>query len=198
MLLEAVACADMATELPGPIDVFASRLRTIRDKRGLSARQLAEAVTRLGVPWDRSGIAKLETRTRRNVTIEDLFAFSLALNVAPLALLVPDDDAAEVVVAPGESEEGRVTAAGEQLGKWIAGDDLLGEKTTRSVFDFMGASPRWKQVNLFNSLERSATTIKPWRDAEIAKWKDMVADRPDLIEAIDVLRRLSEGQDAQG
>jgi transcriptional regulator with XRE-family HTH domain len=57
-------------------------------------------MTRLGVPWDRSTVAKLETGRRGAVSVPELFALAAALEVTPAALLV-DLDAPEYAITPG-------------------------------------------------------------------------------------------------
>ena len=59
-------------------------------------------MTRLGVPWDRSTVAKLETGRRGMVSVPELLALAVALEVTPAALLV-DLDSPQYEVTPALS-----------------------------------------------------------------------------------------------
>lgn len=83
-----------------PSEVVADQLGYIRQRKGWTQEQLAEAVSAIGVKMDRTVVAKIETR-KRNVTIDDLFALAAALEVSPVALLLPFDADAEIALAPG-------------------------------------------------------------------------------------------------
>lgn len=74
-----------------PTSVIAKRVREVRDRRGLTAEQLAERLVALGVNWQRSTVAKLENDKRENVTVTEWLALAAALNVAPVHLLIPPD-----------------------------------------------------------------------------------------------------------
>ncbi|WP_119581064.1 helix-turn-helix transcriptional regulator [Streptomyces europaeiscabiei] len=78
-------------ERPTPTSVIAKRVREVRDRRGLTAEQLAERLVNLGVSWQRSTVAKLENGKRENVTVTEWLALAAALNVAPVHLLIPPD-----------------------------------------------------------------------------------------------------------
>jgi hypothetical protein len=49
----------------------------------------------VGVPWERMVVTKLETGRRPNVSVEEMLALAYVLDVAPVHLLVPIDDADE-------------------------------------------------------------------------------------------------------
>jgi len=81
-------------------DVVAGRLKDLRRRYGLSAAQLAEQCAAAGVPeLTPAVIANIETgrrdqatgQRRRQVTVEELLALAIVLNVPPLALLVRPD-----------------------------------------------------------------------------------------------------------
>ena len=79
--------------------MVAARVREVRIKRGLTAAQLAERCAAAGSPQiTTQAIYKIEgqressTRPPRRVTVDELLALALALNVAPVHLLVPPDD----------------------------------------------------------------------------------------------------------
>ena len=65
-----------------------TRLRLLRQRRGMSARELAARCAEVGVPsLSRSTIAKIESRVRTFVTVEEVAALATALGVTPADLL---------------------------------------------------------------------------------------------------------------
>jgi transcriptional regulator with XRE-family HTH domain len=87
-----------------PTQVVAKRVREVRQKRGLTAAQLAEQMTRVGVPWKRGVVAKLESGLREAVSVEELLALAYVLDVAPVHLLVPFDDKTPYRATPTQVE----------------------------------------------------------------------------------------------
>lgn len=77
---------------------------------------LAERMTEIGVPWDRSIVANLENGRRKTVSVVELLALARVLDVAPVHLLVPteDDDAPYRMVPSSVVSAGRARA-------WIVG-----------------------------------------------------------------------------
>lgn len=100
-----------------PTSVIAARVRSLRQRHGWSADQLAERMTAAGVPWSRIIVTKLETGRRPSVSVEEMLALALVLGVAPVHLVVPTtgDEADPYEVAPG-----RPVAAWEAR-EWIRG-----------------------------------------------------------------------------
>jgi transcriptional regulator with XRE-family HTH domain len=84
-------------------EVFARRLREIRDQRDWSQQQLAERMNELGFTnMDRSTVLKIEQQARpekksrtgkgitpRKVSLEEAIGFAAALGVSPVDLLLP-------------------------------------------------------------------------------------------------------------
>ena len=64
------------------------RVRVRRAELRMSARELAEAVTALGLPLSRSTLANLESGRREDPTVTELVAFALALRTTPGELLL--------------------------------------------------------------------------------------------------------------
>jgi hypothetical protein len=82
-----------------PSDILAERVRDVRTKRKLTVPGLAERCAEHGAPqlttqaiYKIEGQRKSSTRPPRRVTVDELLALALALNVAPVHLLVPPDD----------------------------------------------------------------------------------------------------------
>ncbi|MFJ8766662.1 helix-turn-helix domain-containing protein [Streptomyces clavifer] len=88
----------------GPVgDRVRRNVERLREARGMTKKQLSDAVGKLHRPIPPLGISRLEGGTRR-VDADDLVALALALKVTPLTLLLPDtwnDEPAEL--APGFS-----------------------------------------------------------------------------------------------
>lgn len=101
--------------------VFSRRLREARDARGWTQQQLAERMGEIGFPINRVTIAKLESgkgRARR-VTLEEVLALSAALGVAPVHLITPLDDDADVAITS------RVVTSARLVRGWMRGELLL-------------------------------------------------------------------------
>lgn len=101
-----------------PSEVFASRVRQIREGRGWSQGRLADALAGIGDEKDRTTIAKIEAGSR-GVTVDDVFAIAAALEVSPLHLCVPRFDGEPVAVAPS------FIADSFGVREWVAGHEPL-------------------------------------------------------------------------
>ncbi|MGW4974676.1 helix-turn-helix domain-containing protein [Streptomyces mirabilis] len=103
----------------GPVSrhVAANVLR-FRTDRGLSTTRLSAALKELGHSIPATGITRIEKGERR-VDTDDLVALALALNVSPVALLLP---AAEDSETPIELTEG-VALPARKAWAWTDGDE---------------------------------------------------------------------------
>jgi transcriptional regulator with XRE-family HTH domain len=116
-----------------PTRVVAKRVREVRERRRMTAAQLAEQMTRVGVPWKRGVVAKLESGLRGAVSVEELLALAYVLDVAPVHLLVPFEDEQPYQVTPTKVE---------QVGfvrDWIRGDWYLEGTDMRNFFSELPA-----------------------------------------------------------
>jgi hypothetical protein len=68
----------------------AENLVRLRERRGLTTRQLSGMLERAGRHIPASGITRME-QAKRGVTTDELVALAVALNVSPAALLLPCD-----------------------------------------------------------------------------------------------------------
>ncbi|QJS13225.1 helix-turn-helix domain-containing protein [Streptomyces argyrophyllae] len=93
---------DFNARLADRVGRLVARAREGAGGRKMSAQALAARCAELGHPLDRSVIAKLEKGIRQTVTVADLLVLARALDVPPVTLLVPLDEA-EVELMPGES-----------------------------------------------------------------------------------------------
>jgi transcriptional regulator with XRE-family HTH domain len=81
-------------------DVAAARVREVRKRRGWQPADLAARCAELGaghltenvIENIESGRRDKQGRRRRDVTVDELLTLAVALNVAPVHLLVPVDD----------------------------------------------------------------------------------------------------------
>jgi transcriptional regulator with XRE-family HTH domain len=84
----------VADDKKNPLGPVGEQVRTnverVREARGMTKKDLSDAVGGLGRPIPPLGVSRLEAGTRR-VDSDDLVALALALNVSPLALLFPPE-----------------------------------------------------------------------------------------------------------
>ncbi|MER6403001.1 helix-turn-helix transcriptional regulator [Streptomyces viridosporus] len=85
-----------------PVEAIAQRVREARNRRGMTAQELANDLTSRGLPWDRQTVTKLETGRRQNVSVVELLTLARALHVAPIHLLVPLEDGGTYMATPNE------------------------------------------------------------------------------------------------
>lgn len=101
-----------------PLQTIARRVKELRGARGWNAAQLGEAVSKHGLRWDRFTVASLENGKRQNVTVHELFALALTLDVAPINLLVPLDDEPYQITQTRTEDASTVRA-------WVRGEAAL-------------------------------------------------------------------------
>lgn len=102
----------------GPVAVIAQRVRQLRARKEMTAQQLAERLRQTGVPWDRATVTKLETGRRQNISITELLALALVLDVAPINLFVSLDNL-PYEVTPTRTEPADLVRA------WVRGEEPL-------------------------------------------------------------------------
>jgi transcriptional regulator with XRE-family HTH domain len=110
-------------------EVVAKRIQQVRVRRGMTAAQLAVRCAELGMPdLTASTISNIETgrrdksgRRRREVSVDELLVLALALDVAPVHLLVPPDT--DDTPYPVTAE--RVVEPAIEVRNWIRGFRLL-------------------------------------------------------------------------
>ena len=73
-----------------PSEVFVSRLREIRDERGISQAELARQMTAEGRPLSKVALLRIENG-KRGLSLDEALALAKLLNVAPAHLLSPPD-----------------------------------------------------------------------------------------------------------
>ncbi|GGK65431.1 hypothetical protein [Streptomyces flaveus] len=124
-----------------------------RDARGgkLTAQALADRCAGLGLPLDRTVIAKLEKGTRQTITIGELLVLARALEIPPVLLLFPLGRTDTTEVLPGEDTDTWAAL------KWFTGEDDQFPGAVTGTDEKQDAEP----VRLFREHER---LIKQWWD----------------------------------
>jgi transcriptional regulator with XRE-family HTH domain len=108
-------------------DLAGRRIREARQRRGWTARDLAERCAEAGAPQvSATVITNLETRRRatREITVEEVFTLARVLDVPPLQLIIPLDASETLEVLPG------LHMNAPEAVHWIGGDTsayLLGQ-----------------------------------------------------------------------
>lgn len=99
--------------------LFARQVRRVRQLRGYTQAELAARLTRVGLRTQQPAVARIEKGSRGlAVTLDEVFAFALALGVSPLSLITPpDDDPAGVMVATD------VVTTAEHMRDWLIGNE---------------------------------------------------------------------------
>jgi transcriptional regulator with XRE-family HTH domain len=88
-------------ESVSPAQVFARRIREARERQDWSQAQLAERLGELGLPMDRSTLARLEKGDKAQLTpVDRIFVLAAALGVNPINLLVPLEDDSVIAITP--------------------------------------------------------------------------------------------------
>src|SRR4051794_126131 len=87
----------MAAQALRPTQVFGRRVREARSRLGWTQQQLADRVTELGRTTDRATIARTEKGTTL-AALDFVMAIAAALKIAPVYLLVPLDDDAQMAI----------------------------------------------------------------------------------------------------
>jgi transcriptional regulator with XRE-family HTH domain len=73
-------------------------VRQLRTAKGWSAQQLAEEMTKAGVPWNADVVVNLEHGRRKSLRVHELLALLFVLDAPrPLEVLIPGDEVFPVV-----------------------------------------------------------------------------------------------------
>lgn len=108
---------------------LARNVAELRRRRGLSVRGLSKVLGELGVPLLPSGITKLEAQDRK-VSVTELLALAVALDVSPVRLLLPPEPSdVDVQITPERS------APWAAAWRWAVGDQPLLQRDDRLPLD---------------------------------------------------------------
>ena len=158
----------------------AEAVRRFRDERGMSAQDVADGCTKLGYPIPRSIIANLENGRRASVDLAEVLILAKALDVPPVALLVPAGQTGAMEILPGQ------TYSTDDALQWITGETMLDdepeEDTVEERFDEIR---RHRQAvhNLLKSVSRAE---------EYRRGAAMTRDRPTRDANLELVARLDE------
>jgi transcriptional regulator with XRE-family HTH domain len=154
-----------------PEQVFAQRVREIRTRRGWTQQKLAERLSELGLPTDRTTVLKIEkgeTTRARNVSLREALAIAAALEVAPVHLIAPLED--DVLVAV--TDEHVITA--KHLRGWIRAELFLPGGTARGIAAGM---PESELRRMFASRIAQAAALTPDERAFVDRRRKAVLGR---------------------
>lgn len=155
----------MAEEKKNPLGPTGEQVRAnvvrIREARGMTKKQLADRTQELGRPIPPLGISRIEAGARR-VDADDLVALAVALQVSPVALLLPwaarADDAVEVTAA------GAVPAAAAWL--WADGVRPLTLSEADPTADMqrfaLDSRPAWARNAIRLAMEHGQVGMGEW------------------------------------
>lgn len=131
----------------GPIgERLGDQVRRVRLDRGLTQSELSESLGRLGRPIPTASIGRLESGGRK-VDVDDLMAIAYALDVSPLALLLPFTQTPDETIRPAGSVGREMDAA--SAWQWAVGDaphryDSLNRDSQMAEWsEFRGRSKPW-------------------------------------------------------
>lgn len=114
-------------------NTIAKEVQRVRAARGMSAQDLSNACTALGLPFSRSAIANFESGRRPNLSVAELLVLARALRVPPALLVFPLGINEESELPPGE-----VVDTWDAV-QWLGGDyveSVSGEDAITIVADY--------------------------------------------------------------
>lgn len=159
------------SEIPvGPVATIAQRVKELRGRRGWTAAHLGKVLGKHGVSWDRFTVANLESGKRQNVTVQELFALALALDVAPTNLLVPLDDR-PYQVTPVRTESADMVRA------WVRGEEPLPGADERTYRAEKSLADMRKEYS--TTLEEQAAIVARAKGISLSDGFREIADRLD-------------------
>lgn len=101
----------------------------------MSAEQLAEAISTLGLRYTRTQVSNLESGRRDSITVGEVMAFAAVLEVPPALLLFPIGTDDPVSILPGQTTN-----------PWTAYQCFIGEYVLSRAVGSPGASSAERQI----------------------------------------------------
>lgn len=122
-------------------DRVAANIRKFRTQRGYSTYDLADRLGKIGWSMAQSAVAKIENM-QRAVTVDDLVAFALVLDVSPNALLFEGEFSANTKAIPILTPATKATPVATW--QWATGEQPLvaGPGTISAMFRIENAPHR--------------------------------------------------------
>jgi transcriptional regulator with XRE-family HTH domain len=99
--------------------VVAREVRRHRDRRRLSAQQLADRTAEFGMAIPRNVLANLESGRRETITVAEVLVLAAVLGVSPMELICPVGYDAEIEILPGRKMDPL------QASRWVDGQLIL-------------------------------------------------------------------------
>lgn len=141
-------------------ETIASRVEAVRERRGYSLRELSRRLDEVGHSMDATALMRLE-RGERRITIDDLLAVALALDVPPVALFVPIDTGEAVRVTAD------MTMDPLQLLLWVSGE----------------GPPEADYMDAYGDLAQAQEAARPF-----VLWRDMLRHQEEARDAYQGMR----------
>jgi transcriptional regulator with XRE-family HTH domain len=99
--------------------MIAREIRRHRDRRKLSAQQLADLTAEFGMPIPRNVLANLESGRRDTITVAEVLVLAAVLGVSPMELICPAGYDDEIELLPARKMDPL------QASRWIDGELVL-------------------------------------------------------------------------
>ncbi|MGA5108706.1 helix-turn-helix domain-containing protein [Streptomyces pseudogriseolus] len=123
-------------EVADPTGVVRARVKELRRRKGWTAAELGEQLATRGVPWNRAIVTNFELGRRPAVSVQELMALALVLDVAPLNLLVPLDSQPYRVTPEATDVQDSVV-----VWRWLKGEKPLPGTPTAGARTFYAEVP---------------------------------------------------------
>lgn len=153
------------TQPLGPTAAIGQQVRTYRQQRGWSARELADRCREAGLSkWNREIVTNLEIGRRSYVSVDELFALAVVFGIPPLALCVPLE-AARYAVTP------KIAVHPWNAARWYAGlgPGPLGiENPTREQLRAWHTSTQ--VLHVYQRVDKALADLEPAERNAIAAW----------------------------
>ncbi|MEV6980030.1 helix-turn-helix transcriptional regulator [Sphaerisporangium sp. NPDC051017] len=141
-----------------PIEVVGKRVRELRQRRGMSAQNLADRCAEAGFPeLKRQVITNLENGRRESISLTELLGLAYALDAPPALLFIPLDGRTLLRISP-EIEMGDLQAL-----MWVSGEREPEDRERRQ---------RWREVAAPVNLHRDL-----WRLFEVIVQSEWLEDQ---------------------
>ncbi|MCX5270986.1 helix-turn-helix domain-containing protein [Streptomyces virginiae] len=128
------------TSVHEPVGVIGERTRQLRQRKGWTAAELGDRMSDLGVKWDRSIVANLENGRRKSVSVGELLGLAMALDVAPVHILIPPSGGRYKPAPNAEYDAGAVR-------EWVRGHGAL-PGTDLRIFRSEAPEEEWSDSDL--------------------------------------------------
>jgi transcriptional regulator with XRE-family HTH domain len=117
-------------------------IRRYREKRRMSAEQLAESISTLGLRYTRTQVSNLESGRRESITVGEVLAFAAVLEVPPALLLFPIGTDNPVTILPGQMTNPWM-AYQCFIGEYVLSRAVAGPGASSAERQLLGDTPMW-------------------------------------------------------